>query len=88
MDQGDRKRIKGNRIYLKAEGEQTFKKEEVVNIVKYHNQIQRMRKAKKKGKQTLPKWDYCAIYICFSLRNHCYTTTEYLNHNLYLGRHK
>ena len=48
MDQGDRKRIKGNRIYLKAEGEQTFKKEEVVNIVKYHNQIQRMRKAKKK----------------------------------------
>ena len=36
-------------MYLKAEGGQTFKKEEVVNIVKYHNQIQRMRKAKKKA---------------------------------------
>lgn len=47
MDKGDRKGIKGNRTYLKVEGEQTFKKEEVVNIVKYHSQIQRMRKAKK-----------------------------------------
>ena len=47
MDQGDRKRIKGNIIYLKAEGEETFKKAEVVNIVKYHNQIQIMRKAKR-----------------------------------------
>ena len=47
MDKGDRKGIKGNRTYLKVEGEQTFKKEEVVNIIKYHSQIQRMRKAKK-----------------------------------------
>ena len=40
----DRKIIKENRIYLEAKDEQNFKKEEVVNIVKYHSQIQRMKK--------------------------------------------
>lgn len=41
------KENKRNRSYLEVEGEETFKKEEVVNIVKYHSQIQRMRTAKK-----------------------------------------